>query len=139
MSAFDNATQFFHACEGLAGWDGCKQYVADGAKFVAQSEPLVEVDSVQSYCEWMAGLGKGPLSGCHYELHTSAYDEAKRSAIYFATFFGTHNGDGGPIPATNKATESHYVYVLEMDADDKVQQMVKIWNAPWALKELGWA
>jgi len=25
-----------------------------------------------------------------------------------------------------------------MDADDKVARMVKIWNAPWAMKELGW-
>jgi hypothetical protein len=22
--------------------------------------------------------------------------------------------------------------------DDKVDKMVKVWNAPWAMKELGW-
>ena len=35
MSAYENATAFFHACEGLQGWEGCRQYVADGAGFVA--------------------------------------------------------------------------------------------------------
>jgi hypothetical protein len=28
MSAFEDATKFFHACETLKGWAGCKQYVA---------------------------------------------------------------------------------------------------------------
>ncbi len=60
MSAFDNATRFFHACESLKGWEGCKE------------------------------------------------------------------------------TNTHYVYVVTMNEDDKVEKMCKIWNAPWALKELGW-
>ena len=46
MSEFENATNFFHACESLQGWDGCKDYVEDGAKFSAQSEPLTEIRSV---------------------------------------------------------------------------------------------
>ena len=45
---------------------------------------------------------------------------------------------GGPVPPTNQETHSHYVYVLTMDDDDKVASMVKIWNAPWAMRELGW-
>jgi len=35
-------------------------------------------------------------------------------------------------------THSDYVYVLTMNADNKVERMVKIWNASWALRELGW-
>jgi hypothetical protein len=31
------------------------------------------------------------------------------------------------------------VYVLKMNGDDKIESMQKVWNAPWALKELGWA
>ncbi len=138
MSAFDNATRFFHACESLEGWAGCQDMVADGASFVAQSEPLVDVSTVEGYCEWMAGLGKGPLAGCSYDLHTASWDEGSRTALFFATFNGTHSGDGGPVPATGQATKSHYVYALTMDSDDKVSHMVKIWNAPWALGELGW-
>lgn len=139
MSAFDTATNFFHACESLKGWQGCQEYVADGAEFEAQSEPLVEVRTVQDYCEWMAGLGSGPLNGCSYDLHTSAYDEANNTAIFFATFNGKHVGDGGPVAPTNQQTHSHYVYVLKMNAQGKVEKMTKIWNAPWALNELGWA
>lgn len=138
MSAMQNAEAFFHACEGLEGWDGCQGYVADGAGFVAQSEPLVEIDTVEGYCEWMKGLGQGPLAGCSYDLHSSAWDENSRSGVFFATFNGTHTGEGGPVDATGKTTASHYVYVIAMDENDKVRHLTKIWNAPWALTELGW-
>ncbi|MGI9413272.1 MAG: nuclear transport factor 2 family protein [Hyphomicrobiales bacterium] len=139
MSAFETATKFFHACESLEGWAGCRDYVADGAKFTAQSEPLVDVHSVEDYCEWMAGLGKGPLEGCSYDLHSSSYDDANRTAIFFATFTGTHVGDGGPVPPTGRQANAEYVYALKMDPAGKVESMCKVWNAPWTLKELGWA
>ena len=139
MSAFDNATKFFHACESLQGWAGCKDFVAPGATFRAQCEPLVDVDTVEAYCEWLAGLGNGPLRGCGYVLNSAAYDEANRVALFFGTFTGRHVGDGGPVPATQKETNTDYVYALTMDGQGKVSGMQKIWNAPWALKELGWA
>ncbi len=138
MNSFDVATKFFHACESLEGWAGCQQYVAEAASFNAQSEPLVDVTTVADYCEWMAGLGTGPLAGCAYDLHTSAWDEANQTAVFFATFNGRHVGEGGPVPATQQETHSHYVYVLKMCDDGKVASMTKIWNAPWALGELGW-
>ena len=138
MTSLDIATEFFHACEGLKGWEGCRRFVTEGARFIAQSEPLVDIDSVEAYCEWMAGLGNGPLQGCSYEVHASAWDEANRTALFFATFTGTHVGEGGPVAATQKETRSHYVYVLKMNADGQVEHMTKVWNAPWALSELGW-
>lgn len=138
MSAFENAKKFFAACETPEGWAGCEQYVAENASFVAQSEPLSEINTVEGYCEWMYGFGTGVVPGASYDLHTSSFDEATSTAVFFATFHGTHTGDGGPIPPTNKTTNSHYVYVLTMNADNKVEKMVKIWNAPWALNELGW-
>jgi len=138
MSAFDNATKFFHACESLEGWEGCKQYVAADAPFSAQSEPLVDIKTVQGYTDWMMGFGTVTAKGCSYDLHASAYDEKNQTALFFATFTGTHVGDGGPVPPTNKTTNSHYVYALTMNGDDKVTRMTKVWNAPWALTELGW-
>ncbi len=138
MSAFDNATKFFHACESLKGWDGCKQYVEAEAPFSAQSEPLVDITTVQGYADWMMGFGKTPAKGCSYDLHASAYDEKNKTALFFATFTGSHVGEGGPVPPTNKTTNTHYVYVLTMNGDDKVARMTKVWNAPWAMKELGW-
>jgi hypothetical protein len=138
MTAFDNATKFFAACEAAKGWAGCEQYVADNASFVAQSEPLVEINTVAQYCEWMAAFGNVTAPGSSYTLHASSYDEDSATALFFATFHGRHTGEGGPVPPTGMATNSHYVYALTMDADDKVAKMVKIWNAPWAMRELGW-
>lgn len=138
MKAFDNARKFFDACESSEGWAGCKQYVATDAPFTAQSEPLVEVNTVEAYCDWMAGFGSITVPGATYDLHTSSYDENTNTAIFYATYNAKHTGEGGPVPPTNKETHSDYVYVLSMGADNKVERMVKIWNAPWAMKELGW-
>jgi len=138
MSAFDNARKFFEACEAPEGWAGCAPYVADGASFVAQSEPIADIDTVQDYCEWMKGFGTVTVPGASYDVHSASYDDANRTAIFFATFHATHSGEGGPVPPTSKSTDSHYVYALQMNADDKVAHMDKIWNAPWAMRELGW-
>jgi hypothetical protein len=133
-----NATDFFHACDSAKGWDQCSQYVAEGASFHAQSEPLVDITTVEGYANWMAGFGENVVPGSSYEIHTSAYDDASKTAIFFATFTGKHTGDGGPIPPTNKETNTHYVYIFTMNDEGKIEKMQKVWNAPWALKELGW-
>jgi hypothetical protein len=138
MTAFENARKFFHACEAPEGWAGCQQYVADNAPFSAQSEPLAEVNTVEAYCEWMAGFSS-IAPGASYDLHTSSYDEENKAAVFFATYHAKHTGEGGPVPPTQKETHSQYVYILTMNEDNKVAKMVKVWNAPWALKELGWA
>jgi len=137
MSLFKNAEKFFHACESFKGWDVCKAYVADNAIFFGQCEPLAEIKSVKDYVDWMTGFGIIAPDG-NYELHASAFDEINNTAIFFATFTGTHTGEGGPVPPTNKTTNSHYVYALKMDGDGKIVSMNKIWNASWAMKELGW-
>jgi hypothetical protein len=41
------------------------------------------------------------------------------------------------LPPTGKSTVTDYVYVMEFDGD-KIRRLTKIWNAPWAMKELGW-
>jgi len=137
MSTLENAKKFFQACETSKGWAGCKQYVTMEATFVAQSEPLVDITTVEAYCEFMAGMGV-VAPGATYDLHTVSYDEETNSAVFFATYHAKHTGEGGPIPPTQMETHSHYVYILTMNADNKVEKMVKVWNAPWALKELGW-
>ena len=58
MTAYQNASAFFHACESLEGWTGCREYVAGNALFSAQCEPIVDIDTVEGYCEWMAGFGR---------------------------------------------------------------------------------
>ena len=138
MSAFETATEFFHACETLQGWAGCKKFAAPEALFSAQCEPLTDIHSAEGYCDWMADLGKGPLEGCEYELHSSSWDEENQTAIFFATITGTHSGEGGPVPPTQQQTQSQYIYVLTMNGEGKVERMCKVWNASWTLRELGW-
>lgn len=138
MTAFENAKKFFEACETSAGWAGCKQYVAENATFFAQSEALADTDTVVAYCEGMAAFGKITAPGSSYDLHTASYDPETRTAVFFATYHAKHTGEGGPVPPTHKETHSHYVYVLTMNKDDKVEKMVKIWNEFWTGKELGW-
>jgi len=138
MDLLKNAEKFFHNCESAKGWESCKDYVAENAKFNAQSEPLAEITAVKDYVDWMEGLGGITMPGCSYEMNASAIDEGKNTAIFFATFIGTHSGEGGPIPPTNKTTNSHYVFALKMNNEGKIESMTKIWNSSWALRELGW-
>ena len=86
----------------------------------------------------MAAFATITAPGATYDLHTASYNKATRTAIFFATYHAKHTGEGGPVPPTHQETHSHYVYVLTMNEEDKVAKMVKIWNAPWPMKELGW-
>jgi hypothetical protein len=137
MSAFENATRFFHACESSEGWEACEPYAEPGASFEAQAGPVAELGTAKEYVDWMAGVPAWMPDG-HFHIHTSAWDEENRAATIFATFHGTHAGEGGPIPPTNREMKSHYVFVLVMNADDRVEKMYKIWNAHWAMEQLGW-
>lgn len=136
--AFNVAKQFFNACEAPLGWQGCQEYVASGATFSAQSEPIAEITSVEGYCEWMHGFGTVTAKGATYTLHTQAWDADNNTALFYATYHATHVGEGGPVPPTGEATNSDYVYAIKMNDENKVQHMTKIWNAPWAMNELGW-
>ena len=138
MSAYETAKKFFEACEAPAGWAGCREYCEDGATFAAQSEPLADVSTIEGYADWMHGFGTVTSPNATYTLHTSAWDEDNRTATFFATYHAKHEGDGGPVPPTNKSVDSHYVYCVTMGDDDKVASLTKIWNAPWAMRGLGW-
>jgi hypothetical protein len=50
MSAITGvAKQFFEACETGKGWEVCKAYCTADASFVAQSEPLADVKTLEGY------------------------------------------------------------------------------------------
>lgn len=138
MSGFENATKFFHTCESVKGWDECSKYVEPDASFSAQCEPLVEIKTVEEYVNWMTNFCETIAPGSSYKLHSSAFDDSTGKAIFFATYTLRHTGDGGAVPPTNKETNSQYVYIFTMNSDDKIQRMQKVWNAPWAMRELGW-
>ena len=136
-SMTETARAFFEACEAGKGWDACSGYCTADAGFAAQSEPLAEVKTLAAYAEWMKGL-LGFIPDGRYELGAFATDEARRCVVAYAQFLGTHSGEGGPCPPTGKSTRTDYVYVMQFDAAGKIRHMTKIWNAPWAMRELGW-
>ena len=139
MTAFGNAKKFFEACERPEGWAGCKQYAEDDAQFEAQSEALVDITTLEAYCDWMFGLCTVTCPNASYDLHSSSYDEKARTAVFVATYHIKHTGDGGPVPPTQKEVHTDFVYAITMSTDDKVEKLVKIWNSPWAFRELGWS
>lgn len=130
------AEQFFDACEAGKGWDACKAYCAANASFTAQAEPLADVRTLQGYADWMQGLIKLMPDG-RYEVKSFATDDERQNVTVYAVFSGTHTGQGGP-PPTGKSTRSDYVYSMDFEGN-KIRHMTKIWNAGWAMKELGWA
>jgi len=131
------AMQFFEACETGKGWAGCKPFCTEDASFAAQAEPLAGVKTLEAYADWMKGLLAFMPDG-RYEVKSFATDEARQNVSAYGVFTATHTGQGGPVPATGKRTSTDYVYVMEF-AGGRIRHMTKIWNAPWAMKELGWA
>jgi predicted ester cyclase len=130
------ARKFFEACEAGKGWEICSAYCEPAASFSAQAEPLAETCTLQAYTDWMKGL-LGFMPDGRYELRSFAVDEDRRAVSVFGTFLATHTGQGGPCPPTGKSTRTDYVYVMEFEGN-KIRHMTKIWNAGWAMRELGW-
>jgi hypothetical protein len=125
------------------------------------SRPMVRSNFVPPFlnnlrfnkADWMANLCAGIAPDAHYDLHNVAVDNKNRTVIFFATFkglvlfvvcvalvetrTGTHTGDKGPMKATKKEVESHYVYVVRFDAQqDLIVSLTKIWNDNFAFKQL---
>jgi steroid delta-isomerase-like uncharacterized protein len=135
-SITETARQFFEACETGQGWAGCRQFCAPDASFAAQAEPLAEIRTLEAYADWMKGL-LGFMPDGRYEVKSFATDEARQNVSAYGVFSATHSGQGGPVPPTGKSTRTDYVYVMEF-SDGKIRHMTKIWNANWAMRELGW-
>ena len=135
-SITETAKAFFDACETGKGWDSCRQYCTADASFAAQAEPLADIKTLSAYCDWMKGL-LVIMPDARYEVKSFATDTVRGNVAAYGVFRGTHTGAGGP-PPTGKSTSSDYVYVMQFTGD-KISSTTKIWNAPYALKELGWA
>ena len=133
----ETARAFFEACETGEGWQGCSAYCHPDAGFAAQAEGLADLRTLEEYTEWMKGL-LGFIPDGRYDVKSFATDDERGNVCVYAVFSGSHTGEGGPMPPTGKSTSSDYVYVMDF-ADGKISHMTKIWNAGWAMKDLGWA
>jgi predicted ester cyclase len=136
-SKLEVARAFFDACDRSEGWEACRQYCTPGATFSAQAEPLAEIRTIEEYAEWMKGLA-GPLPDARYDVKSFAVDDERDNVVGYGVFHATHTGEGGPVPPTGKSTSTDYVYVMDFEGD-RIRHLTKIWNAGYALKELGWA
>jgi predicted ester cyclase len=136
-SITDTARAFFDALDTGQGWEACSTYCTPDASFDAQAEPLAEIHTLADYADWMKGMMAITPDG-RYEMKFFAADPERQSVAAYAVFHATHTGEGGPVPPTGKSTSSDYVYVMEFEGD-KIRHLTKIWNASWALRELGWA
>jgi len=131
------AEAFFAACETGKGWEVCSAFCTPDATFSAQAEPLLEVKTLAQYTDWMKAM-LPLLSDAGYEVKSFATDGARNNVAAYAVFYGTHTGQGGPVPPTGRRISTDYVYVMQFEGS-KIAHMTKVWNAGLALKELGWA
>jgi len=130
------AEAFFADCEAGKGWKVCRAYCSPNATFNAPAEPLLGVKTLAEYTDWMKGL-MTVLPDAHYEVKSFATDATRNNVTAYGVFYGTHTGEGGPVPPTGRRVSTDYVYVMQFEGD-KIKHMTKIWNAGLALKDLGW-
>ena len=130
------AEAFFEACETGRGWEVCSAYCTPNATFSAQAEPLLEVKTLAQYTDWMQAITT-ILPDARYEVKSFGTDSVRNNVVVYGVFYGTHTGQGGPVPPTGRRVSTDYVYVMQFEGD-KIVHMTKIWNAGLALKDLGW-
>merc|ERR1712054_430388 len=118
MGATSDILSFFHALESGKGWAECSQYCTSSATFSCQATdalpgpPVTACESVEAYAEWMAGVCANMGDQATYELNAKGFDEESGNALFFATFGGF----------------SHYVYVMHVNGDGKIDSVTKCWN-----------
>ena len=133
----DVAVDFVEACDTGQGWTVCEQHCTEGASFSAQCEELVEINDLETYCDWMQDLLKA-LPDAKLELRSVAVDEARNTISIYSVLTGRHLAEGGPVPPTGMKFTADYVYVIEFFGD-RISHITKVWNSAWTVRELGWA
>jgi predicted ester cyclase len=110
-SITDVAQAFFDACETGKGWEACRAYCTPNATFSAQAEPLLDVKTLAQYTDWMKGM-LTVLPDGRYEVKSFATDNARNNVAAYGVFYGTHTGQGGPVPPTGRKISTDYVYIM---------------------------
>jgi hypothetical protein len=126
---------FFERTEKGQGFEAVSEFVEAGATFASDALPQISI--LSDYVNWMKGLANVTMPGCSYDLHSATTNE--NTVVYFATFHGIHTGPGGPVEPTGKSLSTRYVYIVSVGESGKITGMIKVWNAPDAFKQLGWA
>eukprot|EP00978_Attheya_sp_CCMP212_P001367 scaffold2856_cov47-Attheya_sp.AAC.4 len=127
-----------NAMDVPSGWDSCKTHIAEDAAFECQAGALNDLKTVQAYVEWCEGFGK-ICPDSTFTTHMQVWDDQTSTVVFLGTYHAKHTGEGGPVEATQKSTDSEYVYFFKFNEENKIVHVRKVWNDGFALKELGWA
>ncbi|GFH44113.1 hypothetical protein CTEN210_00587 [Chaetoceros tenuissimus] len=138
-AALKNAKEVIEVLDSAGDWATIESLVAKDATFTCQAEALADVKTVKEWYDWMVNFKGNIAPDGRCTIKSIAWDATNRKCLFYAVYHATHTGDGGPMPATNKHTDTDYVYEVVMNDEDKVASMTKIWNDMYCLKELGWA
>ncbi len=131
------ALQFTEANDAGEGWDTCRAFCQPGATFAFKGALLRGIDTVEAYTEWIkANQQTFPDFGG--DVGAVGVDEARGCVLVYGANWGTHTGEGGPVPPTGKRFEVEGVNVITF-AGDKIRHMTLVVNEAAIAEQLGWA
>ena len=122
MDNLTRARAFFEACDYGKGWSVCKSYCHDDASFETEAETLAEIDTLDTYCDWMVEALAMFDETVEIEVKSEAYDVKKDIALIYAEIRG--NVIIGPEPMFMK---TDYVYAINFNGK-KISHVTKIWE-----------
>ena len=122
MDTLTVARAFFDACDFGKGWDGCKQFCHQDASFETEAETLAEINTLDTYCDWMVEALAMFDATVEVEVKSEAYDVKKDIALIYAEIRG--NVIIGPEPMFMK---TDYVYAINFNGK-KISHVTKIWE-----------
>ena len=122
MDNLTKARAFFEACDYGKGWSICKSYCHENASFETKAETLAEIDTLDTYCDWMVEALAMFDNIVEIEVKSEAYDVKKDIALINAEIRG--NVIIGPEPLFMK---TDYVYAINFNGE-KISHITKIWE-----------
>ena len=131
------ALQFTEAIDAGQGRDACRTFCHPGATFACQGEMLAGIDTVEAYTEWIEATGR-TFPDFGGDVRAVGSDEERRCVLIYGRNWGTHTGEGGPVPPTGKRFERDGVYVFTFDGD-RISHMTLVTNDAVLAGQLGWA
>ena len=122
MDNLTTARAFFEACDHGKGWTGCRSYCHENASFETEAETLAEINTLDTYCDWMVEALAMFDETVEVEVKSEAYDVKKDIALIYAEIRG--NVIIGPEPMFMK---TDYVYAINFNGK-KISHVTKIWE-----------
>lgn len=136
--AFTNAKKIMEALEYIKPWEDIADLLVEDCPHICQADMMKDITTVKQLHDWKVNFNENVAPGCKPIVHNLVWDAPKKTALKFSTYVATHTGDGGPVPATNKTTNTHYVFICEMNDENKCICLTKVWNDDYCKKEIGW-